>query len=64
MNTDRLLDTKEAAEYLHVCEETVRRHVRKGALKAQKMIGGPKPRLRFRREDLDAFLSGGDEKSA
>lgn len=46
--------TPEAAEYLGVHVETVRRWAREGVIPAAKL--GNRGGLRFRREDLDDFL--------
>jgi excisionase family DNA binding protein len=48
------LTTDEAAEYLQVHVNTVRRWAREGAIPAAKL--GNRGGFRFRREDLDRFL--------
>lgn len=48
------LTTAEAAQYLHVHPETVRRWAREGVIPAAKL--GNRGGFRFRREDLDRFL--------
>jgi len=48
------LTTEEAAQYLHVHQETVRRWAREGAIPAAKL--GNRGGFRFRRQDLDRFL--------
>jgi excisionase family DNA binding protein len=48
------LKINEAAEYARVSEPTIRREVRGGRLKAYR-VGGKKA-LRFRVEDVDAWL--------
>jgi|CZCB01.1.fsa_nt_gi excisionase family DNA binding protein len=50
----RPLTTEEAAEYLQVTVDTVRRYIREGRLKALQLGRG----YRIRLEDLDAFLAG------
>ncbi len=50
----RPLTTEEAAEYLQVTTDTVRRYIREGRLKAMQLGRG----YRIRLEDLDAFLAG------
>ena len=48
------LTSEEAAEYLQVHVNTVRRWAREGTIPAAKL--GNRGGFRFRREDLDAFL--------
>ena len=48
------LTTEEAAEYLQVHLDTMRRWARTGVIPAAKL--GNRGGFRFRREDLDAFL--------
>jgi len=48
-----LLTIEEAAQYLRVCPETVKRYIRKGDLRATKL--SPQV-LRIRRDDLDKFI--------
>ena len=48
------LTTEEAAEYLQVHVETMRRWGRTGAIPAAKL--GNRGGFRFRRQDLDGFL--------
>lgn len=48
------LRTPEAAKYLGVHEETIRRWAREGAIPAAKL--GNRGGFRFKREDLDRFL--------
>ena len=50
------LTTDEAAAYLQVSLETMRRWGRTGAIPAAKL--GNRGGFRFKREDLDAFLEG------
>lgn len=57
MRTDApadLLTTAQAADYLHVHPETVRRRIRSGDLPAYRV--GPRGHLGVRREDLDAYV--------
>jgi excisionase family DNA binding protein len=55
MSTDTTwLRTPEAAKYLGVHEETVRRWVREGEIPAAKL--GNRGGFRFKRGDLDRFL--------
>lgn len=54
---ERLLNIKEAAEYLNVSEMTIRRWTNKGMLRCCR-VGGRRAR-RFRRGDLEAFLEDG-----
>ncbi|MBM3253304.1 MAG: helix-turn-helix domain-containing protein [Candidatus Omnitrophica bacterium] len=49
---DKLLNLKEAAEYLHISQRRLEKLVRKGKLPAYK-IGGSY--LRFRKDDIDNF---------
>ena len=48
------LTIEEAAAYLRVSDRTIRRALRAGDVKAYR-VGGRRD-LRFRREDLDAYL--------
>ena len=48
------LRTPEAARYLGVHEETIRRWAREGTIPAAKL--GNRGGFRFKREDLDRFL--------
>ena len=50
------LTTEEAAEYLQVHRDTLRRWARTGVIPAAKL--GNRGGFRFRREDLDRFLEG------
>ena len=50
------LTTEEAAEYLQVHLDTLRRWARTGVIPAAKL--GNRGGFRFRREDLDRFLEG------
>ena len=50
------LTTEQAAAYLHVHLETVRRWARTGVIPAAKL--GNRGGFRFKREDLDRFLEG------
>lgn len=52
--TTAWLRTPEAAKYLGVHEETVRRWAREGAIPAAKL--GNRGGFRFKRDDLDRFL--------
>jgi transcriptional repressor of dcmA and dcmR len=54
--TERLLDIREAAEFLNVSEMSIRRWTNSGALHCYR-VGGKRER-RFRLEDLEAFLRG------
>ncbi len=54
---ERLLNIREAAEFLNVSEMTVRRWTNKGALKCYR-VGGRRAR-RFKPQDLMAYLEGG-----
>jgi excisionase family DNA binding protein len=49
---ERLLDIREAAEFLKLSTRTVREYVKRGEIRG-KLIGN---RWRFRRADLDAFF--------
>jgi excisionase family DNA binding protein len=51
---DGWIRTPEAARYLGVHVETIRRWAREGAIPAAKL--GNRGGFRFRREDLDRFL--------
>jgi excisionase family DNA binding protein len=53
---ERLLDIREAANFLHVSEMTIRRWTNSGALKCFR-LGGKRER-RFHKRDLEAFLEG------
>jgi excisionase family DNA binding protein len=53
---DGWIRTPEAAKYLGVHIETVRRWAREGVIPAAKL--GNRGGFRFRREDLDLFLEG------
>lgn len=55
-----LLDTADAAQFLHVHQKTLMRWVREGQLEAMRTPGG---RLRFRQSDLDAFIAKGVERN-
>lgn len=57
MDTDRWLNTGEAARRLGLTEDALRQRAKKGQIEAHR-IGR---RLRFRIEDLDALLSPGGE---
>jgi excisionase family DNA binding protein len=48
------LTSQEAAEYLQVHQETMRRWAREGAIPSAKL--GNRGGFRFKREDLDRFL--------
>lgn len=52
-----LLDVSQVAERLGCCEETVRRLVKTGQLRAVTSLG----HLRFRVEDVEAFIAGSVE---
>jgi excisionase family DNA binding protein len=52
---DLMLDIEEVAERLKVSESTIRSLVRSGKLRAYR-IGGKRGRLRFKEEDLDAYV--------
>ena len=53
---ERLLNVKEAAEFLNVSEMTIRRWTNQGSLKCYR-VGGRRAR-RFKPEDLTAYLEG------
>lgn len=59
---ERLLNIKEAAEFLNVSEMTVRRWTNKGVLKCYR-VGGRQAR-RFKPQDLIAYLESGAETPA
>lgn len=48
-----LLTIEEAAQYLRVCPETVKRYIKKGDLRATKLSSQV---LRIRQDDLDKFI--------
>lgn len=52
---DTMLDIEEVAEKLRVSESTIRGLVRSGKLRAYR-IGGKRGRLRFKEEDLTAYI--------
>jgi excisionase family DNA binding protein len=54
--TDRLLTAREVAELLNVSTETVLRWARRGDLPAVRMPGTTRGRLRFRPDDVDAWI--------
>lgn len=51
--TSRLKTVPEAAEYLQVCERTVRNYADRGELVASRFGGN----IRFAQSDLDAFVA-------
>lgn len=51
-----LLTPAQAAEYLDIEAESVRRLVREGRLRAVRLGNGRRPRLRIRRQALEALL--------
>jgi excisionase family DNA binding protein len=51
--TERLLTSRDLAEFLHVSPETILRWTRRGELPAIKLPGGA---IRFRETDLEAWL--------
>ncbi|MGC8492790.1 MAG: MEDS domain-containing protein [Syntrophobacteraceae bacterium] len=53
---ERLLDVREAAEFLNVSEMTVRRWTNQGTLRCYR-VGGKRER-RFRLEDIQQYLAG------
>jgi len=53
---ERLLDIREAAEFLHVSEMSIRRWTNSGALKCYR-LGGKRER-RFHMRDMEEFLQG------
>jgi excisionase family DNA binding protein len=53
---ERLLTAREVADHLGLSPETVLRYVRRGELPAIRLPGTAKGRLRFRREDVEAWL--------
>lgn len=55
-NMEAWIGTGEAAKYSHVCRETLTRAVRKGELAAGASAKGRRPRYRFRKSDIDAWL--------
>ena len=52
---DTMLDIEEVAEKLRISESTIRGLVRSGKLRAYR-IGGKRGRLRFKEEDLSAYI--------
>jgi len=54
MSENVWMRTPEAARYLGVHEETIRRWAREGAISAAKL--GNRGGFRFKQEDLDRFL--------
>ncbi|MEW1936011.1 helix-turn-helix domain-containing protein [Dietzia maris] len=56
MSTMPTMGLPAAAEYLGVSDKFIRRQVSDGRLPAYR-LGGPRGRLRFYREDLDALLT-------
>lgn len=53
---DLMLDIEEVADRLKVSESTIRGLVRSGKLRAYR-IGGKRGRLRFKEEDLEAYIT-------
>ena len=49
-------NTKELAELLEINPRTVQRLSQHGDLKAHRLGSGKRPVLRFRREDIEAYL--------
>ena len=61
----RLLDTKEASDYLAISQSTLGRLVRAKRIDCYRpSIGAVKPSLRFSREQLDAFLRKTENRDA
>ena len=54
-----MLNVSEVSELLGIHDNTVRRWAQKGVLTAYRL--GTRGDRRFRREDIDAFLSGGKD---
>jgi excisionase family DNA binding protein len=61
MSSTRWLTAREAGEYARVSTATLRRAVRKGLLRAFRVNNGF--RVRFRAEDLDAWLAANPVQS-
>jgi excisionase family DNA binding protein len=53
--TDRLLTTRQVAEYLGLSPETVLRRYRAGSLPGYRLASNV---LRFRESDIEAYLAG------
>src|SRR5204863_5463409 len=58
--TERFLTAREIAERLGVSSETVLRYTRLGYLRGVRLPGTVRGRLRYRDEDVEAFLQAGD----
>lgn len=56
MINDRLLTSKQAAAYLSVSQDQLRRYLRMGKLPALKFGNGPKAEWRIRESNLNAML--------
>ncbi len=52
---DLMLDIEQVADQLKISESTIRGLVRSGKLRAYR-IGGKRGRLRFKEEDLSAYI--------
>lgn len=58
MTAPRLLTVAEAAERLHVCEDTVRNLVARRLITCVRVgYGGKKARIRFTEEDLEQYIA-------
>ena len=55
--SDRLLTAREVADWLGVSTETVLRWTRRGELRAIRLPGTERGRLRYRHEDVEAWLA-------
>lgn len=62
MQGDPLMTTREVAEYLRVSTTTILRSWKSGDLPGFR-VGGRRGPLRFRREEIDAWLAGRGAKS-
>jgi excisionase family DNA binding protein len=54
----RWMNSREAADYLHVAARTVVLWARTGRIPAHKLSGAHRITWRFRSDELDAFLRG------
>ena len=55
--SDRLLTAREVADWLDLTAETVLRYMRRGELRAIRLPGTKRGRLRFRHDDVEAWLT-------
>lgn len=51
-----LMTTAEVADLFRVCEQTIRRMHAKGELVGLRLGNSPRAPLKFKREDVDAYL--------